>query len=428
MNFQETLGYLFSRLPMYHRIGAAAYKADLKNTIELCNQLGNPEKKFKSIHIAGTNGKGSTSHMLAAILQKAGYKTGLYTSPHLKDFRERIRINGSMIPENEVVAFVEKHRNDFERIELSFFEWTVGLCFDYFAREQVDIAVIETGLGGRLDSTNVITPELSVITNISFDHTNLLGKTLLEIAGEKAGIIKQSVPVVIGEEDQATRNVFIERAEKTNSPVYFASRDYEVSVKERHSGIQILDIKRKDGFMMQDLTLDLAGTYQLKNIPGVLEAVRVLQHQGWKITTENIREALQQVRLLTGLTGRWQQISENPLTICDVGHNEAGLMETVKQLSDMTFRHLHFVIGMVNDKDISSVLALLPADATFYFCRANIPRALDAIELKKQAEKAGLHGECYGSVSSALAAAQAKAGDKDLVFVGGSTFVVAEVL
>lgn len=412
---------------MYHRIGAAAYKADLKNTLALCELLHHPEKNFKSVHIAGTNGKGSTSHMLAAIFQSAGYKTGLYTSPHLVDFRERIRINGAMIPESEVVAFVEKYRTAFEKIELSFFEWTVGLCFDYFSGEEVDIAIVETGLGGRLDSTNVIIPEISVITNISLDHTNLLGKTLEEIATEKAGIIKEGVPVVIGEENDSTKTVFTKKAAAMHSPVSFPSGDSSVKIIKENADSMVIDVEVA-GIPFPGLELDLTGNYQAQNIAGVIAAILQLQNQGWKISTEHIYTGLKNVKQVTGLMGRWQKISSQPLTICDVGHNEAGIREVVGQLGKIKFRHLHFVLGMVNDKDISSVLALLPKEATYYFCRAAIPRALDADVLRQQAEKFKLKGKNYSSVLSALKTAQSAASVNDLVFVGGSTFVVAEVL
>ena len=427
MTYPETLDYLFSQLPMYHRIGVAAYKADLKNTLQLCELLDHPENKFRSIHIAGTNGKGSTSHMLAAILQAAGYKTGLYTSPHLKDFRERIKINGNMISEATVISFVERYRASFEKIELSFFEWTVGLCFDYFASEKVDIAVIETGLGGRLDSTNVITPEVSVITNISFDHMNLLGNTLEKIAMEKAGIIKPGIPVVISEEDPATRNVFSQQAKAMNSPVYFPSHDSTVTLKNENADSQVVDAEL-NGMHLENLVLDLLGNYQRKNVIGVLETVKRLQMSGWKISRENIYAGLKNVKSSTGLMGRWQRLNEKPLTICDVGHNEAGIREVIQQLAKVPYQYLHFVIGMVNDKDISSVLELLPNTANYYFCKANIPRALEANEMKEKAKGFGLKGESYDSVRSALKAAQAAAGEQDLVFVGGSTFVVAEVV
>jgi len=428
MNYSETLDYLFAQLPMYHRIGAAAYKANLDNTLALCKLLDHPETKFKSIHIAGTNGKGSSSHMLASIFQHAGYKTGLYTSPHLKDFRERIRINAKMIPEGEVISFVENYKNAFEKIELSFFEWTVGLCFDYFSREKVDIAVIETGLGGRLDSTNVIIPEVSLITNISFDHTNLLGNTLEQIAAEKAGIIKPGIPVVIGEENEMTKNVFIRRAGEIKSEIYFPSRNAEVNIKSENPGSQVMDVAMHDEINYPNLELDLTGHYQSKNIPGVLETVRQLRKNGWKISDENIYAGLKSVKKSTGLMGRWQRIGEKPLTICDVGHNEAGISEVVKQIAQTPHEHLHFVIGMVNDKDVSGVLSLLPSGATYYFCKAAIPRALDANELKRQAQTFGLNGESYPSVIEALKSARAAAGERDLVFVGGSTFVVAEVV
>jgi dihydrofolate synthase / folylpolyglutamate synthase len=428
MTYPETIAYLFSRLPMYHRIGAAAYKADLTNTHALCDLLGHPEEKFRSIHVAGTNGKGSTSHMLAAILQTAGYKTGLYTSPHLKDFRERIRIDGAMIPEAEVTSFVENNQKEFDKIDLSFFEWTVGLCFDYFAREKVDIAVIETGLGGRLDSTNLITPEISLITNISFDHTGLLGNTLEAIAREKAGIIKKGVPVVIGEENNTTKNIFIQRAADLESTIYFPAMHARIKVEKATPDRLHLDVEMKGGARYKNLELDLTGEYQVKNIAGVLETVRVLKLQGWKITDENVYTALKDVKALTGLMGRWQRISERPLTICDVAHNEAGIREVVRQLARTPHSHLHFVLGMVNDKDVASILALLPKDATYYFCKAAIPRALDAAALQEEAEKFQLKGNKYSAVRDALNAAQEAAAENEIVFVGGSTFVVAEAL
>jgi dihydrofolate synthase/folylpolyglutamate synthase len=428
MTYRGTLDFLYSRLPMFHRIGAAAYKADLKNTLLLCELLDHPEKKFKSIHIAGTNGKGSTSHMLAAIFQTAGYKTGLYTSPHLVDFRERIRINGKMIEEEKVTSFVERYKNDFEKIDLSFFEWTVGLCFDYFAEEKVDIAIIETGLGGRLDSTNVIIPELSLITNISLDHTNLLGKTVQEIAAEKAGIIKEHVPVIIGEFKESTNHIFVQKAKEAGSDISFASENANVVLVNETPAIQSLDVTIDDVEEYKNLELDLTGIYQTKNIPGVLMAVWLMQKQGWKISNKHVYDALKYVKTMTGLSGRWQILKDKPLTICDVAHNEAGILEIVRQLSKMSFQHLHFVIGMVNDKDVSGVLGLLPKDATYYFCKAKIPRALEADELRSIAKQIGLKGDSYISVADALTSAQKVAGVNDVVFVGGSTFVVAEVL
>jgi dihydrofolate synthase / folylpolyglutamate synthase len=433
MNYAETLQYLYSQLPMFTRTGAAAIKEGLDNTIELCLILDDPQNKFKSVHIGGTNGKGSTSHMLAAILQTAGYKTGLYTSPHLRDFRERIRINGEMIAEQAVIDFVAKYQQDFERIQPSFFEMTVGLAFDLFAREQVDIAVIEVGLGGRLDSTNVITPLVSVITNIGWDHMNILGDTLQLIAGEKAGIIKPDVPVIIGEFQPVVSSVFLQKAAKEEAKISFASDEWEVEeakgerLKVKGNGLLDVHVKSQDS-TQKELELDLTGSYQLKNIKTVLSAVEELRGQGFNITDEHIRTALKQVKTLTGLHGRWEILSRNPLTICDTGHNPEGIHEVLKNIAATPHRHLHFVIGMVNDKDISKVLSMLPQNATYYFCKPDIPRGLEAESLKEKAASVGLRGEIYGSVKEALKAAQNNAQQDDLVFIGGSTFVVAEVV
>lgn len=405
MNYQQTLDYLFSQLPMFQRVGASAYKADLNNTIELCKLLHHPEKNFKSIHIAGTNGKGSTSHMLASILQEAGYKVGLYTSPHLKDFRERIKINGEMISEQEVVDFVIKHQSEFEQINLSFFEWTVGLAFDYFSKNQVDIAVIETGLGGRLDSTNVITPLVSVITNIGKDHTQFLGETLAKIASEKAGIIKENIPIIIGETQQETQQVFIDKALEKSAKIFFA-----------------------DKIITTNYESDLKGIYQEKNKKTVLAAIQQLMINGFSIAEENIKNGLLNVVKNTGLLGRWQILSENPLTICDTGHNEAGINEVLKQISLTKHNHLHFVFGAVNDKEIDSILSMLPKNATYYFCQAKIPRALDVNVLYTKAKKIELKGNPYDSVENAIKQAKSNASVNDLVFVGGSTFVVAEAI
>lgn len=405
MNYQQTLDYLFSQLPMFQRVGASAYKADLNNTIELCKLLHHPEKNFKSIHIAGTNGKGSTSHMLASILQEAGYKVGLYTSPHLKDFRERIKINGEMISEQEVVDFVIKHQSEFEQINLSFFEWTVGLAFDYFSKKQVDIAVIETGLGGRLDSTNVITPLVSVITNIGKDHTQFLGETLAKIASEKAGIIKENIPIIIGETQQETQQVFIDKALEKSAKIFFA-----------------------DKIITTNYESDLKGIYQEKNKKTVLAAIQQLMINGFSIAEENIKNGLLNVVKNTGLLGRWQILSENPLTICDTGHNEAGINEVLKQISLTKHNHLHFVFGAVNDKEIDSILSMLPKNATYYFCQAKIPRALDVNVLYTKAKKIELKGNPYDSVENAIKQAKSNASVNDLVFVGGSTFVVAEAI
>lgn len=412
---------------MFHRVGAAAYKADLDNTHAICRMLGNPERQLRCIHVAGTNGKGSTSHMLAAVLQSAGFKTGLYTSPHLKDFRERIRINGKMIPRKTVTEFVEKHRTGFEAIQPSFFEWTVGLAFDYFAKQQVDIAVIEVGLGGRLDSTNVIDPLVSVITNISFDHKNLLGNTLKKIAAEKAGIIKPGRPVVIGETQPEVKAVFLRKARTESAPVYFADANFRLRAEKRKGKKLQVRVSSSSGYA-GSLQSELTGHYQLKNIGTVLQTIAVLNDQGIRIPATAVRKGLAGTTALTGLQGRWQVLKKNPLTIADTGHNEAGINEVLDMLRKTKYRQLHIVLGMVGDKDIRNILKLLPKKATYYFCRAAIPRALDAGELQKQAGRAGLRGETYISVRKALQAAQNKAGKGDLVFVGGSTFTVAEVI
>jgi dihydrofolate synthase/folylpolyglutamate synthase len=435
MDYAATLDYLYSQLPMFTRDGPSAFKKDLTNTLELCKRLGDPQTKFKSVHIGGTNGKGSTSHMLAAILQVAGYKTGLYTSPHLRDFRERIRINGEMISEQHVIDFVQQHRTDFEDIKPSFFEMTVGMAFDAFAREKVDIAIIEVGLGGRLDSTNIITPLLSVITNIGWDHVNMLGDTLQLIAAEKAGIIKHGIPVIIGEYQPEVVDVFTNKATLKNAPISFASEQWEVlksNVRSPKSeGInEYLDfkIKKDSGLKTLGLRLDLPGTYQLKNVKAVLSTVEELRKRGFTINDDHIRTALSQVKKLTGLHGRWEVLNHHPLTICDTGHNPEGITEVLKNIENVPYTDLHFVIGVVNDKDVSKILAMLPKNATYYFCKPDIPRGLEAESLKQKAEGFGLHGDIYPSVKSAFRIAQQNAGDDDLVFVGGSTFVVAEIV
>ncbi|QKJ29722.1 bifunctional folylpolyglutamate synthase/dihydrofolate synthase [Mucilaginibacter mali] len=433
MDYKQTLDYLFSQLPMFSRTGASAMTKDLSNTIALCKLLDGPQDKFKSVHVGGTNGKGSTSHMLAAILQTAGYKTGLYTSPHLRDFRERIRINGQMISEQAVIDFVADHRVDFETIRPSFFEMTVGLAFDIFAKEKVDIAIVEVGLGGRLDSTNVITPLLSVITNIGWDHMNLLGDTLPLIAGEKAGIIKPDIPAIIGEYQSEVAEVFTLKAYEEKSKLTFASEEWDVEVKgerlkAKDDGMLDVGIKHYTGFRTLDLQLDLTGIYQLKNLKTVLTAIDELRLQGFHISDEHIKTALKQVRTLTGLNGRWQTLSHDPLTICDTGHNPEGIAEVLKNIAATPHEHLHFVLGMVNDKDITKVLRMLPTDATYYFCRPDIPRGLDANELQGKAMEAELLGEAYPSVMAALIAARFAAQLDDLIFAGGSTFVVAEIV
>ncbi|WP_243392570.1 bifunctional folylpolyglutamate synthase/dihydrofolate synthase [Solitalea longa] len=419
---------MFSRLPMFHRIGEAAFKADLNNIIALSEALGNPHKQLKCIHIAGTNGKGSTSHMLAAILQEAGYKTGLYTSPHLRDFRERIRVNGQMIPEQAVIDFVDSNKDLFEKVEPSFFEMGVALAFDHFKKENVEIAVIETGLGGRLDSTNIINPILSVITNISFDHTAILGDTIEAIAFEKAGIIKQNTPVVIGQLQEKANDVFVGKANEMNAVLSFASEKWTITHKEKTAQNWLLDIKNTSGKNYQQLQLDLTGNYQLKNIKTVLEAIESLNKSALQISDESVYSGLKQVKKLTGLLGRWYTLSENPLIICDTGHNIDGITQVVEQINETRFNNLHVVFGMVKDKDITHVLELMPQNACYYFCKADLPRGMDATELMKMAEPFGLKGEVYPSVNEALTAAKKNVTADDLIFVGGSTFVVAEVI
>jgi dihydrofolate synthase/folylpolyglutamate synthase len=428
MNYAETVDYLFNKLPMFSRIGAAAYRHDLDNTWRLTEFVGNPERRFKSVHIAGTNGKGSTSHMLAAIFQQAGYKTGLYTSPHLKDFRERIRINGEFIAETAVVDFVERVRPLSETMDPSFFELTVVMAFDYFAQQQVDIAIIEVGLGGRLDSTNIITPELSVITNISYDHMNLLGDTLAKIAFEKAGIIKPGVPVVIGETHPESAPIFEQRAHEEQAPIRFADKHHYVSdwkYQRHHLITEVATSPVADD--KQYYTLDLSGIYQTKNLLTVLEAIHALKNKGWIIEHQHIETALKQVKKLTGLHGRWEIIHEHPDIVLDVAHNEAGIRQLLRQIELTDHEELHIVLGMVSDKDISRVLALLPAQAHYYFTRAQIPRALPENELAAQAGAAGLKGLSYPTVTEALTAAKNHARPKDLVVICGSFFVVAEV-
>jgi dihydrofolate synthase/folylpolyglutamate synthase len=429
-SYTEVLEFLYSQLPMFQRLGAAAYKNNLDNTLRLDEMFDHPHRTFKSIHIAGTNGKGSVSHMLASVLQEAGYKTGLYTSPHLKDFRERIRVNGEMITEKAVVQFVESYqaKNIQEKLEPSFFELTVLMAFDYFRKMEVDVVVVEVGLGGRLDSTNIITPEVSVITNISFDHVNLLGDTLPKIAAEKAGIIKPGIPVVIGETHDETAPVFTEIAKTRQSEIWFADKEYQTDYSMLTiDGKQSLNIQKNGKLFYVSLNLDLLGIYQRHNVPTVLKAIDVLNDLGWNLSEELVRKGLQTTIDNTGLLGRWQIIGHNPLTVCDTGHNEAGIRLVVEQINQTAWKNLHLVIGMVNDKDQTKVLSLLPANATYYFTKAAIPRATEPEELKAKASTFGLKGNCYPSVREALSVALASAGKDDLVFVGGSTFVVAEI-
>lgn len=428
MNYNETLNWMFNKLPMYQRIGAAAYKANLDTTIEILNYLNNPQDNFKSIHIAGTNGKGSTSHSLASVFQEAGYKTGLYTSPHLRDFRERIRINGEMIPENEVVTFIEKNKRKLEELELSFFEMTVAMAFDYFSKEKVDIAIIEVGMGGRLDSTNVIKPELSIITNISLDHVKFLGDNEEKIAIEKAGIIKSDIPVVIGETQEGCKNVFIVTAKEKKSPIYFADQIFECiendSISTEYNNFNIY---KDNNIYLKNLSFPLLGDYQKKNLLTIICALDILRNS-LNIEERHICDGLKKLVKNTGLMGRWQLINSNPLAIADTGHNVAGIMEVTKQLAKTKFDKLHFVLSVVNDKDIEGILSLLPKYAEYYFCKADIPRGLDANILAEKARACGLKGEVYNSVKQAYQSACKNADAGDLVFVGGSNFTVAEVV
>ena len=398
MNYKDTLKYLFSQLPMYQRTGAAAYKKDIGNIIEACNFLDNPHKKFKSIHIAGTNGKGSTAHLISSILQEAGFKTGLYTSPHLKDFRERIKINGVKISENDVISFVTINKKNFEKINMSFFEYTVALAFDHFAKEKVDIAIIETGLGGRLDSTNIISPEISVITNIGYDHMNLLGNSLKQISIEKAGIIKEKIPVLIGRKQIETETVFEEKASQKNTSVFYAKQN-EVKFN--------------------------VPNYQKENINTSISAIKILD---WEISNQEINDGIKNVNQNTVLRGRWETLSKNPKIICDTGHNVDGISNIINQLKQIKFNKLHIVFGTVNDKKINDILNLLPKDAKYYFCKAKINRALNADKLKSIANEYKLIGESFESVEKALLNAKNNAKKEDLIFIGGSTFVVAEVI
>lgn len=428
LHYQAVLDTMFHSLPMFQRIGAAAYKADLSNTCRMMEALNDPHRRFKSIHVAGTNGKGSCSHLLAAIFQAAGYKTGLYTSPHLNDFRERIRINGEMIPKERVIAFYEANADMFGKIKASFFEMTVAMAFDYFARERVEIAIIEVGMGGRLDSTNVITPDLSVITNISLDHVQFLGNTLSKIAEEKAGIIKPKVPVVIGESQVQTMPVFQKRAAKNQSRIVFAEELFSVSLKGETPEGLIVDVCKQRQPYLSDLVCALKGaSYQLKNIVTVLAAVDVLKDV-YHLGEADIRTGFCKVLEMTGLCGRWQQIGQAPDIFADTGHNEGGISLVLQMIEKRRFKHLRIVWGMVNDKDIAHILELLPAYATYYFCAANIERAKPAPDMAAMGAAQGLQGRAYPSVQAALQAAKAEADPEDLIYVGGSTFVVAEVL
>ncbi len=428
MNYQETLEYLFKQLPMFQRIGATAYKANLNNTIALDNYFGNPHKKFKTIHIAGTNGKGSVTHSIASVLQEAGYKTGLYTSPHYLDFRERIKINGEPVSKEYVVAFVEKHSNFFMSLKPSFFEITVAMAFDYFAKEQIDVAVIEVGMGGRLDSTNIITPVLSVITNISYDHTQFLGNKLTEIASEKAGIIKKDIPVVTGETKTEVKQVFSKKAQQVDAPVFFVDNNYNVKnfyLSEQNT--LVFNIEKHGNTLFESIEFGLIGEYQKFNIAVILQSVEILKNI-FDINEKQLKEGLINVVKNTGIMGRWQTLNDNPKVICDAGHNIDGIHNVTNQIKNLQFEKLHFVIGFVKDKDINGILKILPQNALYYFTKANLLRALNEKELKKQAETHNLYGDDYISVETAILNALKNATDNDLIFIGGSTFIVAEAI
>ncbi len=404
MNYQETINWMFAQLPMYQRQGKTAFKKDLTNILALSKHLNFPEKKFNSVHIAGTNGKGSTSHMIASVLQEAGYKVGLYTSPHLKDFRERIRINGKPIYKKDVIQFIDKNRLFLEKQKVSFFEMTVGMALDYFAEQEVDFAVIEVGLGGRLDSTNIITPQVSVITNIGFDHTQFLGETLEEIAYEKAGIIKFEVPVVIGEKNNKTTPVFVKTANKKKANIYFAEE-----------------------LILDNYKTDLLGNYQKMNVKTAVQTLLILQQNGFYIKEENIVKGLENIVKNTELKGRWQILQFNPKVICDTAHNKEGLSIVMDQLQKENYKNLHIVLGVVDDKDLNTILPLFPKNAIYYFCKPNIPRGLDENTLMREAKKYNLSGDSYNSTNEAFNASLSNAENEDLIFIGGSTFVVAEL-
>jgi len=428
MNYSDAIEFLYNALPMYQRTGAAAYKANLDNTKALDKYFSHPHRNFKTIHIAGTNGKGSVSHMLASIMQSAGYKTGLYTSPHLLDFRERIRVNGRPVSEDFVSSFVTEHQEIIKKLEPSFFEMTVAMAFEYFDREKVDIAIVETGMGGRLDSTNIITPLLSIITNISLDHMHFLGDTPALIAKEKAGIIKPGIPVVIGESDHQTDPVFVTAATKSGSEFSFASGCFQLLFSTLNfDGKRVWRYKNASGEYIQVIS-DLTGDYQEMNIKTVLCSLEKIKKNGFSISLEAIQEGLANTCSVTGLRGRWETLGANPRIICDTGHNEAGIRQVLKQINQLPWKKLHMIWGMVNDKDITGILSFLPKNAVWYFARASVPRSLEADLLKEKAMNAGLSGMAYRSVQEAVSEARKAAGPDDLIFIGGSTFIVADAL
>jgi len=429
MTYKEATEFLFNSLPMYQRQGKAAYKDNLDNTLLLDERLGHPHQNYPTIHIAGTNGKGSVSHMLASVLQASGYRTGLYTSPHLEDFRERIRINGKLIPENEVTRFVTGNHEIIQKIQPSFFEMTVAMAFDYFARERVDVAVIETGMGGRLDSTNIITPVLSIITNISLDHTMFLGTDRRSIAREKGGIIKTGVPLVVGRDDPSYREVLLSMAREKDAPVVVAGQLYKPLFSTlNREGRMVLRIGRPGGAATITVTCDLTGDYQRENIITTFSAIEQLQKLNWNISEPGILEGFARVTESTGLAGRWQTIGYNPRSICDTAHNADGIAAVFNQVRQIPWKRLHVVWGMVGDKDIDSILPLLPQDATYYFTSSSVPRSMDATELSGRAAGHGLKGTAFHGVEKAYRAAREAAGPDDMIFTGGSTFVVADLL
>jgi dihydrofolate synthase / folylpolyglutamate synthase len=428
MTYQETLDFLYKQLPMFTRDGAAAYKLGLGNIVALCNALDNPQNKFKSIHIAGTNGKGSTSHMLASIMQCAGYKVGLYTSPHIKDFRERIRINGAMIAENIIVDFVQKNAELIKKVEPSFFEITVALAFEYFAHQKVDIAIIEVGLGGLYDSTNIILPELCIITNISKDHANLLGDTLQEIATQKAGIIKANIPTVISHTQEDISVVFTQSAAQVGAPLYWADEVFDIIKIASNNTIQ-QQVKAVDRSAMHitALSLDLLGHYQIPNLKGVLMAYKLLNQMGWNITEPQLKQGLSEVKKTTGLRGRFEIIQQRPTVICDVAHNEDGIAMVLQQVKSFSFNKLHIICGFVADKDISKILQLFPKEAQYYFTQAQITRALPYLQLLEQAEAIGLSGNSFSHINEAYSSALSQAAEDDVVLVVGSFFILSEL-
>lgn len=424
------IAWMFRQIPMYQRTGKAAYKADLGTTLKMDQYFGHPHKQYKTLHVAGTNGKGSVSHMLASVLQSAGYKTGLYTSPHLKDYRERIRVNGALIEKDYVVHFIEAHQLFFEKLKPSFFEMSVALAFQYFADKQVDVAVIEVGMGGRLDSTNIIQPEVSAITNIGLDHTAFLGEELSVIAQEKAGIIKNNTPVVVGETHSETHRVFEERAKEMSAETYFADSYYKLEEKQpgefMSRGYHVINPVTDE--VLFDLETDLPGAYQAKNLGTCLKILDLLREKGFQIGREHVLGGLSEVKQKTGFAGRWQVLGQNPLVLCDTAHNREGIATNIEQLNKMDHHQLHFVIGFVNDKNLDQILSLFPGEGVYYFTRADIPRALNEHELAREAKKWGLKGGSYGTVREALQKAKNTAGKEDIIYVGGSTFVVSEVL